>query len=182
MRKKVSLFFIVVLLVVLAMSMIACDKSSQNGGDLPEEINPSDVVEGKDDSENATVTSSLKFSFPEGASSVFKSLFTDEFDISAVEYCVIYTNVDTKTTTEGKRGNLSVGMIEKITDSTVKNDDGTLNVPAGSSWVFQSSGDLDMTPFAGQSVYIAFRYTTSGGVSGTWEIKNVLLYEPETAE
>lgn len=63
-----------------------------------------------------------------------------------------------------------------------KNDDGTLNVPAGSSWVFQSSGDLDMTPFAGQSVYIAFRYTTSGGVSGTWEIKNVLLYEPETAE
>ena len=106
--------------------MIACDKSSQNGGDLPEEINPSDVVEGKDDSENATVTSSLKFSFPEGASSVFKSLFTDEFDISAVEYCVIYTNVDTKTTTEGKRGNLSVGMIEKITDSTVKNDDGTL--------------------------------------------------------
>lgn len=126
MRKKVSLFFIVVLLVVLAMSMIACDKSSQNGGDLPEEINPSDVVEGKDDSENATVTSSLKFSFPEGASSVFKSLFTDEFDISAVEYCVIYTNVDTKTTTEGKRGNLSVGMIEKITDSTVKNDDGTL--------------------------------------------------------
>lgn len=126
MRKKVSLFFIVVLLVVLSLSMIACDKGSQNGGDLPEEINPSDVVKDNDDDENSTVASSLKFSFPNGASSVFKSLFTDEFDISAVEYCVIYTNVDTKTTTEGKRGNLSVGMIEKITDSSVKNEDGTL--------------------------------------------------------
>lgn len=112
--------------MVLSLSMIACDKGSQNGGDLPEEINPSDVVKDNDDDENSTVASSLKFSFPNGASSVFKSLFTDEFDISAVEYCVIYTNVDTKTTTEGKRGNLSVGMIEKITDSSVKNEDGTL--------------------------------------------------------
>ena len=60
-----------------------------------------------------------------------------------------------------------------------KNEDGTLNVPAGSSWVFQSSGNLDMSAFVGQSVYLAFRYTTSNGVSGTWEIKNVLVYEPE---
>lgn len=63
-----------------------------------------------------------------------------------------------------------------------KNEDGTLNVPAGSSWVFQTSDNLDLSAFAGQSVYIAFRYTTSGGISGTWEIKNVLVYEPETAE
>ena len=60
-----------------------------------------------------------------------------------------------------------------------KNEDGTLNVPAGSSWVFQSSGNMDMSAFKGQSVYLAFRYTTSNGVSGTWEIKNVLVYEPE---
>ncbi|MCM1034051.1 MAG: DUF5017 domain-containing protein [Paludibacter sp.] len=63
-----------------------------------------------------------------------------------------------------------------------KNEDGTLNVPAGSSWVFQTSDNLDMSAFAGQSVYLAFRYTTSGKVSGTWELKNVLVYEPETAE
>lgn len=62
------------------------------------------------------------------------------------------------------------------------NDDGTLNVPAGSSWTFQTTGNLDMTEFAGQEVYVAFRYTTSNGISGTWEIKNVLVYEPETAE
>lgn len=62
------------------------------------------------------------------------------------------------------------------------NEDGTLNVPSGTSWVFQTSGNLDLTEFAGQSVYIAFRYTTSGGVSGTWELQNVLVYEPETEE
>lgn len=60
-----------------------------------------------------------------------------------------------------------------------KNEDGSLNVPPGISWVFQSSGNFDLTAFAGQSIYLAFRYTTSGGVSGTWEIKNVLVYEPE---
>lgn len=61
-----------------------------------------------------------------------------------------------------------------------KNEDGTLNVPAGTAWTFQSTGDLDLTAFAGQSVYIAFRYTTATGKSGTWEIKNVLVYEPQT--
>lgn len=60
-----------------------------------------------------------------------------------------------------------------------KNEDGSLNVPPGISWVFQSSGNFDLTAFAGQSIYLAFRYTTSGGISGTWEIKNVLVYEPE---
>lgn len=63
-----------------------------------------------------------------------------------------------------------------------KNEDGTLNVPAGTSWVFQTSDNLDLSEFAGQFVHIAFRYTTSGGISGTWEIKNVLIYEPETEE
>ncbi len=61
-----------------------------------------------------------------------------------------------------------------------KNDDGTLNVPAGTSWVFQSTGDMDLSAFVGHSVYIAFRYTTSNGKSGSWEIKNVLVYEPQT--
>ncbi len=59
------------------------------------------------------------------------------------------------------------------------NEDGSLNVPAGTSWVFQSSGDLDLSAFAGQSVYVAFRYTTANGKSGSWELKNVLIYEPE---
>lgn len=60
-----------------------------------------------------------------------------------------------------------------------KNEDGSLNVPPGTSWVFQTTGNLDLSAFKGQSIYLGFRYTTSGGISGTWEIKNVLVYEPE---
>lgn len=60
-----------------------------------------------------------------------------------------------------------------------KNEDGSLNVPPGVSWVFQTTGNLDLSAFKGQSIYLGFRYTTSGGISGTWEIKNILVYEPE---
>lgn len=59
------------------------------------------------------------------------------------------------------------------------NEDGTLNVPGGTSWVFQTSGFFDMSEYVGEKINIAFRYTTSNGVSGTWEIKNLLLSEPE---
>ena len=59
------------------------------------------------------------------------------------------------------------------------NEDGTLNVPAGTSWTFQHTGYFDFTPFVGKKINIAFRYTTSNGISGTWELKNLLLSEPE---
>ena len=59
------------------------------------------------------------------------------------------------------------------------NEDGTLNVPGGTSWVFQPSGYFDMSEYVGEKIHIAFRYTTSNGVSGTWEIRNLLLSEPE---
>ncbi len=62
------------------------------------------------------------------------------------------------------------------------NEDGSLNVPAGTSWIFQTSGDLDLTKYAGQNIYIAFRYTTSGGVSGTWELQNILVHETAVVE
>lgn len=59
------------------------------------------------------------------------------------------------------------------------NEDGTLNVPAGTDWIFIPSGFFDMSSYNGKTIHIAFRYTTSGGVSGTWEIRNLLLSEPE---
>jgi hypothetical protein len=59
------------------------------------------------------------------------------------------------------------------------NEDGTKNIPAGTSWVFQHTGYFDFTPFVGKKIVIAFRYTTQAGVSGTWELKNLLLSEPE---
>lgn len=58
-------------------------------------------------------------------------------------------------------------------------EDGTLNVPAGNSWMFQSTGKLAMSQFVGKKIHIAFRYKTVGNMSGTWEIHNLLLSEPE---
>lgn len=63
-----------------------------------------------------------------------------------------------------------------------KYEDGTLNIPPGTSWVFQTTGNLDLSKYKGQSIYLGFRYTTSGGISGTWEIKNLLVYEPSIEE
>ena len=60
-----------------------------------------------------------------------------------------------------------------------KLEDGSLDVPAGISWTFQPTGKLDMSAYVGSKIHIAFRYTTVGGKSGTWEIKNLLLSEPE---
>ena len=59
------------------------------------------------------------------------------------------------------------------------NEDGTLNIPSGTSWTFQHTGYFDFTPFVGEKINIAFRYTTANGVSGTWELKNLLFSEPE---
>ena len=59
------------------------------------------------------------------------------------------------------------------------NEDGTLNVPAGNSWTFQHTGYMSMADYVGEKITIAFRYKTEGGKSGTWELKNLLLSEPE---
>ena len=58
-------------------------------------------------------------------------------------------------------------------------EDGTLDVPAGISWTFQPTGKLDMSQFVGEKIHIAFRYHITEKRSGTWEIKNLLLCEPE---
>lgn len=63
-----------------------------------------------------------------------------------------------------------------------KNEDGSLNVPAGDSWIFQSSGAFDLSQWNGQTIYVAFRYKTSGGISGSWELQNVLIHEAGTEE
>ena len=49
------------------------------------------------------------------------------------------------------------------------------NYPSGSNWDFISSGDIDLTSFAGKKVKIAFKYTSSTSAAATWEIKNVLI-------
>ncbi len=116
MRKKVSLLFIVLLLAILTVALVACNKGAQDAGKLPNEINPSDVID--DSGDDSPLTAQLKFAFPKGATSVFNSMFTDEFDISDVEYYVVYLNTQTQTTTEGVHGNLSESMLQTDEDRT----------------------------------------------------------------
>lgn len=41
------------------------------------------------------------------------------------------------------------------------------------SWTFKSSGNIDLSKYAGKKIRIAFHYLGSATKSGTWEVKNV---------
>ena len=46
--------------------------------------------------------------------------------------------------------------------------------PAGSNWTFINS-TADLTAFVGQTVTIAFKYTSTTSASATWEVKNLVV-------
>ena len=48
--------------------------------------------------------------------------------------------------------------------------------PAGSNWTFVTSS-ADLTPYVGQTVYIAFKYTSTTSASATWEVKDFVVEE-----
>lgn len=54
--------------------------------------------------------------------------------------------------------------------------------PSGANWTFISSTPISLEAFAGKNnVRIAFKYLSSGsdGAAGSWEVKNVYVYEKE---
>ncbi len=46
-------------------------------------------------------------------------------------------------------------------------------LPAGNSWAFVNSGDIDLSAFCGKKIKIAFRYRSTSSVAPTWKLKNV---------
>lgn len=48
--------------------------------------------------------------------------------------------------------------------------------PAGNNWTFVTS-TADLTPYVGQTVTIAFKYTSTATTSATWEVKNFKVEE-----
>ena len=48
--------------------------------------------------------------------------------------------------------------------------------PAGNNWTFVTS-TADLTPYVGQTVTIAFKYTSTTSTSATWEVKNFVVEE-----
>ena len=47
--------------------------------------------------------------------------------------------------------------------------------PAGNSWTFIESGDVDLTAYCGQKIQLAFHYTSTASVAGTWEIRDIAV-------
>ena len=61
--------------------------------------------------------------------------------------------------------------------------DGTSGVPDVNSWTFYPSGRMDLSAWNGQTIYIGFRYKAEPGQTcPTWEVKNLLVAEPESEE
>ena len=65
------------------------------------------------------------------------------------------------------------------------NQDGTWVVfdnfsrPPGNSWNFYDSGAIDISQFDGQTIHIAFKYTSTTSGAAAWEISEVRLYSTE---
>ncbi len=52
----------------------------------------------------------------------------------------------------------------------------------GEDWNFVSSGDIDLSAYAGKTIHLRFRYTSSEDFAATWEIKNVKVTNAKAAE
>ena len=60
---------------------------------------------------------------------------------------------------------------------------GTTGVPDANSWTYYNSGRMDLSAWNNQTIYIGFRYKTEAGQTcPTWEVKNILVNEPEEEE
>ena len=115
MRKKVTLFLILVLCVLLTLSLVACNNGQIDK--LPDEIGAGDVNDNKND---GNINAYLKFSMPKAVSSIFSSIYADEFNMSDVEYSIVYT--DNTSTTVVNGGNLSDAMVTKVVDNSTNQD------------------------------------------------------------
>lgn len=51
------------------------------------------------------------------------------------------------------------------------------NRPAGNSWSFVDSGDIDMSNYDGTTIYIAFKYLSNSSKAASWEVGKVQLME-----
>ncbi len=47
------------------------------------------------------------------------------------------------------------------------------NYSDGTNWTFVSSGNIDLSAYAGKSIQLGFRYSSNENYAATWEIKNV---------
>lgn len=91
-------------------------------------------------------------------------------DLTMAENAILkYDNAANQFKGNKPSGSLSVKASADGTNWTALSPSGW---PSGSDWNFMSSGDIDLSAFLGGKVQIAFIYTSTSSVCGTWQVKN----------
>ncbi len=94
--------------VILMLSVVACNRKPTDQNKLPDEIGGP----GNNDGVTVNGSAALKFYFPIEMSSVFNSIFADEFDLETyVEYSVVYFDEYGAPIREVPQGGVTMGMV-----------------------------------------------------------------------
>ena len=71
--------------------------------------------------------------------------------------------------------------VEVLADGQYTKLDGIAWPVSDGKWAFVESGDIDLTPFVGKKIRLAFHYTSTASVAGTWEIRDIAVTGTRTA-
>ena len=104
MRKKLSLFLVIILSVIMMCSLVACSNTPVSKDDLPNDIP-------KIDTENDDALYSLKFT-SSFANSVFNGIEVSDFSIDKFNYSVVYKDANGDVIKEVPVGALSEDMVD----------------------------------------------------------------------
>lgn len=102
-------------------------------------------------------------------------LISPEIDLSAVEGAVL--TFETASRFSGNPLEIKISSDYTTGDpnaATWTNFTATLDTNT-SSYIWTNSGAIDISSFAGEKVYLAFKYTSTNSASTTWEVDNILI-------
>lgn len=114
--------------------------------------------------------------FASGSNNVNEDwLISPEIDLSAVEGAVL--TFQTASRFSGNPLEIKISSDYTTGDpnaATWTNFTATLDTNT-SSYVWTNSGDIDISSFVGEKIYLAFKYTSTNTASTTWEVDNILI-------
>jgi hypothetical protein len=114
--------------------------------------------------------------FASGSNNVNEDwLISPEIDLSAVEGAVL--TFETASKFSGNPLEIKISSDYTSGDpnaATWTNFTATLDTNT-SSYIWTNSGAIDISSFAGEKVYLAFKYTSTNSASTTWEVDNILI-------
>lgn len=114
--------------------------------------------------------------FASGSNNVNEDwLISPEIDLSAVEGALL--TFETASRFSGNPLEIKISSDYTTGDpnaATWTNFTATLDTNT-SSYIWTNSGAIDISSFAGEKVYLAFKYTSTNSASTTWEVDNILI-------